>query len=132
LTNLNLSFNQLTYLPDEFFKLTNLKRFICTHNRLLAIQDDIIRLQKLSVLNLQNNCLIFLPKSMGLLHSLKELHVSNNQIRTFPSSLINLSALLNVFSFIDNPIEQIPLTLMDLFSRFAPTAFRSKKRIRFE
>jgi Leucine-rich repeat (LRR) protein len=88
-TTLSLANQNLSSLPVEIGKFTNLK-----------------------VLDLENNNLYELPEEIGLLKNLTTLDLSNNHLAMLPFSMRNLTSLMK-FSFSRNNIEILP----DIFEK---------------
>ena len=91
LTNLqilHLDNNQLGSLPDSFGLLTNLQTLYLNYNRLTYLPDSIKLLTNLRELSLGCNRLTSLPDSIGLLTNLQELYLDNNQLKCFNSLLL--------------------------------------------
>ncbi|XP_023160292.1 leucine-rich repeat-containing protein 20 isoform X1 [Drosophila hydei] len=58
ITDLNLSYNQLTKLPDEFANLSALTNLNISHNSFIVLPQVIFRLQKLATLDAQHNAIL--------------------------------------------------------------------------
>ena len=126
LKELDLTFNQLTSLPeginnltnleklDSYFNkltslegienLTNLKEFSSSHNNLTSLPDWIGNLKNLVRLYLENNELTTLPESIGNLTNLKVLYLNNNELISLPNSIGKLINLNDLW-LQDNPIS---------------------------
>ena len=77
---LNLSYNQLTSLPDSISRLTNLRWLYLSYNQLTSLPESIGRLTNLRWLHLSDNQLTSLPDWIGRLTNLEDLDLSNNQL----------------------------------------------------
>ena len=73
LTNLNLSSNELTVLPDSIKYLTELTNLNLSYNKLTVLPDNIGYLTKLTNLILSSNSLTVLPDSIKKLIKLTEI-----------------------------------------------------------
>jgi len=105
LTVLELSFNKITELPEEFGN----------------------KLNKLIDLNLSSNKLVSLPESIGNLSVLETLSIQQNNLKTFPQSMSKLN--LKNIPFDGNDLEEFPaMTAENLkkFTSFFP--YRNKLR----
>ncbi len=143
---INLDSCELTDLPEEVFKFSNLSALSLDNNYLTTLPDSIINLRNLKRLYLSNNKIKILPSNIGLLTSLKSIYLSYNQIESLPVSLRNLKNLrslylnnnylksipdtfktlkLSIFNLRNNPIKKIPIFLKES-SRFKKV-FSSKK-----
>jgi len=78
-TELHLYSKQLTEVPKELEKLTNLKKLRFDDNQLTDV-TGLEKLTKLTRLNLYDNKLTEIPKGLEKLTKLKELWLSGNQL----------------------------------------------------
>jgi len=129
---INLDSCELTDVPEEVFKFSNLSALSLDNNYLTTLPDSIINLRNLKRLYLINNKIKTLPSNMGGLTSLESIYLSYNQIESLPSSLGNLKNLrslylnnnnlkaipdtfktlkLSTFDLRNNPIKDIPIFL---------------------
>lgn len=115
-SELSVSDNLFTYLPEKIFdlghlksiysfmtplralapkikNLSNLKTLSITSALLTFIPDEIGELKKLEFLSLDYNYLTSLPKTLNGLTGLKRLHLSNNKLTSLP----NLQGLKNLW-----------------------------------
>ena len=135
---INLDSCELTDLPEEIFKFSNLSALSLDNNYLTSLPDSIINLRNLKRLYLSNNKIKILPSNMRRLTSLKSIYLSYNQIEDLPVSFGNLKNLrslyldnnnlksipdifktlkLSIFDLRNNPIKEIPIFLKES-SRF--------------
>lgn len=90
LIKFNLHDNNLDYIPDSIYYLTQLKSFslqnsaLTNQNRLSVISHLISRLFNLSKLDFSHNKINCLPITISALYKLKELRLSCNRITTLP------------------------------------------------
>ncbi len=89
---LNLSNNQLTTLPESIAKLTHLTSLNLGYNKLTALHN-ISALTNLKRLDLGGNQLTELPENIGKLTNLTHLHLNNNQLKTLPETIKELTNL---------------------------------------
>jgi Leucine-rich repeat (LRR) protein/GTPase SAR1 family protein/CHAT domain-containing protein len=134
-TELDLSGNELTALPPEIGKLTQLKKLILGKyqddkeadvpitigNTLSALPAEIGLLNQLEELQVVENRLTSLPKEIGQLVNLRSLYLSRNQLSSLPSEigqLVNLRSLYlqynQLSSLPDKIVQLVNLQLLDL------------------
>ncbi len=114
LTHLNLSDNQLTSVPPEIVKLTNLTDINLSHNQLTSLPPEITKLTSLRKLRIHRNQLTSLPPEISELANLVTLGLTSNQLTSLPSEIIKLVNLtdlsLNINKLITLPKEIANLT----------------------
>lgn len=93
LTLLNLSFNNLTRLPDNFGVLTYLETLILSNNRLSKLPRSFDGLSSLRTLDLSANSFAYIPEEFSSMMNLVDLDLSNNLFSTFPYPLTKLESL---------------------------------------
>lgn len=57
-SDLNLSYNQLSKLPDEFANLSALTNLNISHNSFIVLPQVVFKLQKLASLDAQHNAIL--------------------------------------------------------------------------
>ena len=77
---LNMTHNQLSFLPDSIGKLVNLEILYLGDNQLSSLPDSIGKLTNLKRLDLSGNQLTSLPDSIDKLNKLEELYLNGNKI----------------------------------------------------
>ncbi|MCB1231028.1 MAG: leucine-rich repeat domain-containing protein [Verrucomicrobiae bacterium] len=90
---LDLSFNQLTELPESLAQLTSLRFFFLSNNQLTELPEWLVQLTSLQSLDLSGNPLTELPEWLVQFTSLQSLSVSNNQLTELPEWLVQLTSL---------------------------------------
>ncbi|XP_078384326.1 uncharacterized protein LOC144666799 [Oculina patagonica] len=107
---LDLKHNKLTKLPTSINKVLWLN-----NNQLSELPETIGQLVNLTVLDVENNQLSELPETIGQLINLTELWLNNNQLSELPETigqLINLTAL-----WLDNnQLSELPETIGQLIN----------------
>jgi internalin A len=111
LTELDISVNSLTHLPDELPE--HLLSLNASNNRLSALPESIARLSELKVLKLNNNELPKLPAGVATLGALEELCVQDNRLTSLPSDISALSSLKHLHVN-KNRLLKIPMDLYKL------------------
>lgn len=115
LQKLDLSYNHLVSLPNEFASLLNLKYLDLSNNKLESIPPSIGKLQHLEVLNLSNNALTTFPAIIGQLSQLKVLKLKGNQLHQLSPVIAHLKHL-EVLDIGFNPLDTLPDELKQLTS----------------
>jgi len=110
LRNLKVPYNSFSTIPPQIFSknLTKLEKIDLSGNQLQFIPSDISNLCSLIEVNLDDNKLTSIPESMGSLTRLKVLSLQNNKIRVdstkfstenpqpIPASLFTSSPLIDL------------------------------------
>ena len=115
---INLDSCELTGVPEEVFKFSNLSALSLDNNCLTTLPDSIINLRNLKRLYLSNNKIKILPSNMGRLTSLESIYLSYNHIESLPSSLGNLKNLRSLY-LKNNSLKLIP----DIFKTLKLSTF---------
>lgn len=110
---LDLSNQDLEFLPTEIGKLTKIKNLFLDDNQLTGLPPEIKELTELTVLNLSNNQLIEFPPELGALKKLRWLDLGNNQLTELPSQLGKLTQLAVLYLY-DNQLMELPPELGEL------------------
>jgi Leucine-rich repeat (LRR) protein len=101
LTKLIADENRLSSLPKEISSLTNLTEVNFTGNLFADIPQELFKLEKLQCLFFGHNKLIAIPKEIGNLTDLKRLDLSNNHLTSLPDEITKLK--LDSFFINGNP-----------------------------
>lgn len=109
LTELDLSQNEFTKIPESLYELGNLRRINLSNNNIVELSNSIENWTKVEVLNLSSNQIAALPPALCKLFNLRRLFVNNNRLdfEGVPSGIGKLSAL-EIFSAASNRLEMIP------------------------
>lgn len=94
LTYLNLSNNNITYIPHEIGHLTNLSYLGIANNNLEVLPASLCTLTNLTILNVPSNRLTELPSNIDNLQKLIYLDISDNRLDVLPSTFTNLTNLI--------------------------------------
>ncbi|WP_010297605.1 leucine-rich repeat domain-containing protein [Candidatus Odyssella thessalonicensis] len=113
LTMLNLSHNDIAYLPEEIGILSNLEELILDNNHLTALPKSLLQLKKITRLCISNNQLDEVPSRIYELKSLQFLGLTNNNLRTLPKEMGQLPRLLTL-ALNGNPLCELPYSLCQL------------------
>ncbi|MHA1520466.1 MAG: leucine-rich repeat domain-containing protein [Promethearchaeota archaeon] len=80
LQNLDLRRNIISTIPDSLCQLRTLTNLDLSDNRIAALPESILQFSSLKYLNLQNNKITALPENICTMPQLESLDVSNNEI----------------------------------------------------
>lgn len=112
---LDLTHNRLVDIPAEIVKLVNLQRLIFSDNFLDCVPEHLGKLKNLKVATFDRNRITSLPDELGQLVKLEKLSLTANLLVSLPEtvgSLRNL-VLLNVSN---NKLESLPESIGSCFS----------------
>ncbi|KAG6464185.1 malignant fibrous histiocytoma-amplified sequence 1 homolog [Manduca sexta] len=101
--HIDLSFNYIHSLPDEFCNLSNLEVCILSCNKLLYLPDNIYKLTKLKKLLLDSNELCMLPINLDQLTNLRILDLYDNNLYEIHYDITNLDEI----DFAQNYFEEV-------------------------
>eukprot|EP00775_Hariotina_reticulata_P013287 gene13287-13418_t len=113
ITELELSSNNLTDLPDDISQLQQIRVLRLKYNQFKRVPSTITRLPQLMVLELSGNQVIRLDSNIAKLTSLKELDLSGNLLVELPNALATLPKL-EVLRLENNRLESLPDTIGEL------------------
>jgi hypothetical protein len=80
LIELDLSFNQIRRISGSLGKLINLKKLILANNALAEIPQEIGNCSQLEVLNVANNCIYTIAAEFSLLKNVKSIYLDGNPL----------------------------------------------------
>jgi len=113
ITKLNLSYNELTELPKEIGKLSQLTYLNLSYNKLTELPKEIGNLTQLTQLYLHNNNLTELPKEICNLTQLTSLDLSHNKLTQLPKEICNLTQLTELYLY-NNKLTHLPVEIGQL------------------
>jgi len=102
---LDLSGNNITTLPSEIGKLTNLQELYIVDTGLRSLPGEIRMFTKLRILDVHNNELTGIPAEIGQLPAIEKLDFSNNRITDLPNEIFKLGHL-DELNLTGNPISE--------------------------
>ncbi|GFU46208.1 leucine-rich repeat-containing protein 58 [Trichonephila clavipes] len=110
-----LQHNRLDFIPENLYKLRNLKHVDLSNNFLTEINEAIFELKQLSILVVRNNLLgdLSLPKKLSTLEQLQELNLSGNLFRTIPPEIVDVPNLKSLHMG-GNQLEELPRDIWKL------------------
>ena len=100
-------------LPEELFKLTELRELTVKGCKLNLLNQHIGQLVHLQYLNVDHNKLLRLPETLGNLTDLRTLVISRNMIETLPESIGNLHQLATIDAW-SNPLFVLPHSISNI------------------
>jgi hypothetical protein len=104
---LDLSYMELTELPEAIASLTQLQELDLSNNQLRSLPEAIASLTQLRVLYLQNNQLRSLPEAIASLTQLRVLYLQNNQLTELPEAIASLTEL-HLLHLSGNQLTELP------------------------
>lgn len=110
--NIDISFNDITYLPDSFCNLKNLRQLLIGHNKLEYLPNNIGNLN-LHLLFLPSNKLKELPKSIGNLTHCYDIDISYNELKYIPETIGNIK-YLSILNISNNKLKELPDSINNL------------------
>ena len=93
LESLNLTGNQLSWLPDWFGELSGLRDLDLSNNDFEEFQPEVLDLKQLRYFDISVNELTELPVDISRLKELRDLKVWGNQLESLPETISNLTNL---------------------------------------
>jgi len=112
ITDLNISSNQLIYLPDSIGQLKNLEKLKISSSHLKQIPETIGQLTGLTQLTLNCESLEYFPDTFESWIQLRELTFTSDKIKQFPKLLAHLTHLRMV-DFPIQLIDQVPINIIE-------------------
>lgn len=109
---LNLSHKDLTEIPDEVYRLKQLRVLDLSYNNLTAIPEDIFKLPHLRTLVVSHNHISSLPFALGKSSILDLIADYNNIDFILPISLIGLRKLIISHNRLNIGLIRTPLPSM--------------------
>lgn len=100
-------------LPEELFRLTELRELTVKGQRLCRLNRNIRKLTHLQYLNIDHNQLLRLPESLGELTELRTLIISRNILEELPESIGNLHQLASIDAW-GNPLYVLPHSIASI------------------
>ena len=82
-----LNLNNLTFLPECTYELTNLKDLDIESNKILSLSPNIKKLKNLESIGLAKTNILYLPDEMISLRKLKEIY-ANDTMKYVPKTLL--------------------------------------------
>lgn len=110
----------LKQIPEEVFRLPNLRKLYLSGNQLTEVPGDIGKLKNLTVLDLDDNRIRSLPEEIGHLPKLTRLTLHDNPLEYLPDSLSRLLTLRELTLFHTRLEGKIPAGLVQLLKDGSP------------
>ncbi|XP_055687768.1 E3 ubiquitin-protein ligase LRSAM1-like isoform X2 [Lutzomyia longipalpis] len=112
LTTLDLRSNRFRKLPDEIYKLENLRELVVSQNQLTTLPPILNRLRKLELLDVSENCLQSIEQVSCMLQ-LRILNVSGNpQLKIISPQLATCESLVDLIlddKVVENPPQEVTI-----------------------
>jgi Leucine-rich repeat (LRR) protein len=108
LESLDVTANELEYIPDKFDKLPNLKELILNHNPITLLPKSISKCTKLNYLSFQHTEIEILPKWLEKLNKIEEISFSACKIKSIKYDItktIAVNVTLDSYANINNLSE---------------------------
>lgn len=125
LTEIDISYTQISCIPSEIGKLINLRNIMANNNKIEIIPPEIGKLLNLNYLNVSSNNIEIIPKEIGMLTNLTNLNLSNNNIGSICGDLRKLTKIENL-NLENNNITSIPI-FIGLFTKLINLKFDKNK-----
>lgn len=113
---LDISYNDITYIPNDINKLNRLEYLNVEGNQIESLPDEFFELTHLEELYLEVHHLSVFPKSIQKLKKLKSLSISGDQFKEIPYELTLLPRLQELY--VPDSLEYLPVELIDKMSYF--------------
>jgi Leucine-rich repeat (LRR) protein len=110
---LDLSYMELTEIPEAIASLTQLQQLDLSHNELTVLPEAIASLGQLQTLHLSGNQLTALPEAIASLGQLQTLHLSGNQLTALPEAIASLGQL-QTLHLSGNQLTAVPEAIASL------------------
>ncbi|CAM9354279.1 unnamed protein product, partial [Discosporangium mesarthrocarpum] len=107
---LNISFNNIEYLPPELGDLDLLKELDVSCNKLEALPPETGKCKRLRKLKANGNYITMVPEQLGDCLLLEEITLSENKLQEVPVCLAGLTAL-RVLRLQNNCLKTLPYSL---------------------
>ena len=102
---IKLDHNNLSFLPEDFSKLTKVKELYLDYNNFAGISAGLGNLSELETLDLSNNILKEIPKEIGKLKKLRRLDLSRNDLKDLPEEFYDLKDNLKNLDIFENNFD---------------------------
>lgn len=103
---LNISFQDLTEVPNSISKLENLQQLWLGGNELITLPESIVKLKKLQLLDIYGNKITTLPDGFEALQNLEILDLGSNKFKGIPTVVYELKNLKE-FRFYNNKLKKL-------------------------
>lgn len=114
-TYLNLQDKNISFIPPQINRLTELYDLILNNNQISEIPVEIGQLNKLAYLDLAVNNLTSLPPEIGMLTELRSLNLQDNDLTSIPQE-IGLLTNLEYLGIRNNDLTSLPAEIGQLTS----------------
>lgn len=94
--HLDLSYQNIYYIPNKVANYPNLKYLSLSNNRVQALNPNLASCKQLRKLDLSSNGMLQLPMGLSLLTQIDELVLADNRLNSLPNYFSNLTNLKTV------------------------------------
>jgi len=116
LKSIDLSDNQIDFLPEELGNLLQMESLILDNNQLQALPNGLALNLRLKEFSASNNQIKYIPGNFAQSRSLETLDLSNNIITSIPTEIGNCPILYQIL-LNNNRIDSIPATFANIWDK---------------
>jgi Leucine-rich repeat (LRR) protein len=115
LRELVISLNPISHIPLDLIKLYQLKNIHASHCQFTEFPEVFLRMPQLERVNLNNNKIEVLPNTINVLTSLQSLLLGGNVISELPDSITHIASLVEL-NLTSNKLKSLPKNMLNLIN----------------